>query len=169
MRKYLILLVVFGLSGISFLHRASAGSATLSLSPTAQTVGLNQTFTVNVNLDTAGGRVDGVDIYSLHFSPSVLQVVQVLPGNLFANTVVNSVNNSTGVISFAQTSAGGTYFSGSGVLAQITFRSMARGSSNVTFDFTPGSTTDTNVTYQGIDQLSAVTNAKYTVTRNRKH
>lgn len=150
----------------------AAGLATLALSPVSNTIALNQTFTVNLTLNTGGGQVDGVDVYALNFSPSVLQVVdsnsgaagvQIAPGSLLVNTAINSVDNTAGKILFSQSTTGGTSFTGSGTIATITFKAIGAGTSPVTFDFTANNTSDTNVAYQGVDQLSSVTNASFTV------
>ncbi|TSC75295.1 MAG: cytochrome C family protein [Parcubacteria group bacterium Gr01-1014_30] len=169
----LILASVLVFSGLFFFQVKAQTTATLALSPTSGSVAVNQTFTVNIALNTAGAPADGVDIYMLRFNPSVLQVVdadsavtgvQIGAGTLMPNTVYNAANNTAGTIQFAQSASGGSSFTGSGTLATITFRGIAVGSSNVTFDFTLGSTTDTNVSYQGVDRLSQVTNGSYTVT-----
>ena len=174
-----LLLLLVGLV-ITATNQASAQTtATLALSPTSSTVAINQNFTVNINLNTAGAPVDGVDIYSLHFNPAILQVVdsntsltgiQITSGSLLLDangnpgTVINSADNTAGTIRFAQASAGGTSFTGSGVFATITFQGIVNGTSAVTFDFTAGNTSDTNVAYQGVDRLSSVTNASFTIT-----
>jgi hypothetical protein len=164
-------IAVFLVGKISNTAEAQA-TATLTLSPTSASVAVNQTFTVNVNLNTAGAPVDGVDIYMLRFNPTVLQVVdsnggvagiQIAPGALMSNTAINTVDNSAGTIQFSQSTSGGSSFTGSGVLATITFRGNAGGSSTVNFDFSVGSTSDTNAAYQGVDRLSSVTNANFTV------
>ena len=150
----------------------AAGTATISMSPTSASVGVNQTFTANIILNTGGNPADGVDIYSLRFNPAVLQVndsdgvaagTQIAPGALMPNTIFNTVDNTNGTIQFAQSTTGGTSFTGSGTLATITFRGIAGGTSTANFDFTLGSTSDTNVSFQGVDQLASVTNANYTV------
>jgi hypothetical protein len=148
-------------------------TATLSLSPTSTSIGVNQNFNVNINLATGGNTIDGVDIYSLRFNPAILQVVdsnvsfggvQIAPGSLMNNTVINTVNNSAGTIQFSQSTPGGTSYSeAGGVLATITFRGIASGMSSVDFDFTLGNTNDTNVAYQGVDKLGSVVGGNYTV------
>ncbi|MBI5530202.1 MAG: fibronectin type III domain-containing protein [Candidatus Doudnabacteria bacterium] len=177
MKKTYFLKVLFatGLvcAGALFLP-AAAKAATLSLSPTSNSVTVGSTFTVNINLDTTSQSVYGVDIYSLHFNPSILQVVdsdgatagvQITAGTLMPNNQYNTVDNTNGIIQFSQTSATtGSNYTGSGVLATITFRGAATGSSAVTFDFTLNSTTDTNVASLYSDVLTAVTNGNYTVT-----
>ncbi len=164
-----------GFFGVLFFIAASAAqAATLAVSPTSNSVALGGTFTVNIVLDTTGQAIAGADIYSLHFNPAVLQVVdadastagvQITAGSLMPNNQYNFVDNANGVIQFSQTpAAGGTNFTGTGNLASITFSAIGAGTSNLNFDFTPGSTIDTNVAVLYSDALTAVTNGSYTVT-----
>src|SRR3989344_7677482 len=54
-----------------------AATLTLSSSPT---VTVNDTFTINISLNTKGQNVYGVDINRLRFDPSLLQVVDADSG-----------------------------------------------------------------------------------------
>jgi len=149
-----------------------ASASTLAISPTSNALTVGSTTTATIMLDTTGQAIYGVDIYSLHFNPAVLQVVdadgatagiQIAPGTLMASTQYNSVNNAAGTIQFSQTpSTGASNFTGSGILATITFQAIASGTSNLTFDFTPGSTVDCNVAGLYTDLLTSVTNGVYT-------
>ncbi len=145
-------------------------AATLILSPASKSVTVGQTITVDILLDTQGAGIDGVDVYSLHYNSSILEVVdansgtsgiQITPGSLLPITLTNTVSN--GIIQFSQVSSGGTSYTGSGKLATITFKGLSNGTSAVTFDFAPGSTSDSNVAGGGQDKLSSVGNGSYTV------
>lgn len=149
-----------------------ASAATLSVSPSTQTVGVGDTFTVSVRLDTQGSSIDGVDLRYLNFNPSILQVVdantstagvQIAQGSLMPLTLLNSVDAGAGRVAFSQVVAGGTKYSGSGTLASITFKALAAGTAAVTFSYTPGNTTDSNIAASGGDILNAVINGSYTV------
>lgn len=146
--------------------------ATLSLTPQTNSVKLGDTFSVDIILDTKAGAIDGVDIYGLHYDPTILKViddlpnqrgVQILPGKIIPNSAVNIVEESTGTIKLGQLSAGGENFTGRGVLATIHFKAVGLGSSYLKFDFNRGSTIDTNVAHRGKDKLSSVVDAIYTV------
>jgi hypothetical protein len=156
-----------------FAFTKAASAATLTLSPASGTYNANDNFTVNVNLDTTGQAIDGVDLFYLKFNPSILQVVdangsasgvQITPGSLLPQTLSNTADNSTGKITFSQVTTGGTTYTGSGILASITFKAAFNGTSSLTFDFTPGSTADTNVAGGGVDKLTSVNSASFTVT-----
>jgi hypothetical protein len=155
------------------LMRSKAGPGpSLSVTPSSLTVQTGQSVAVDVMLDTTGLNVDGVDIVSLRFNPSVLQVVddnagvagvQATPGGLFPNTLVNSADNTTGIFMFSQLAAGGTQYNGSGKLVTLNFKSIAAGTSPITIDFVPGKTDDSNVAGAGVDALLLVANATVAV------
>lgn len=134
-------------------------NATMGLNPVHPLVNVNQTFPVTINIDTAGEPIDGADVASLHFNPASLQVVSITPGTLMPNTVANSFDNTLGKVQFSQVTAGGTSFTGTGVLATINFKALTSGSSNITIDFTLGATNDSNLAAVGVDRLGSVTNA----------
>ena len=156
--------------GVEIAH--SAGTS-LSISPATKTVASGQTFTANILLDTAGIAIDGVDIFSLHYNPLILQIqdadnstagVQITPGALLSQTLVNTVNNNNGTVQFSQVTTASTTFNGAGTLATITFKAIASGTSAVTIDFSPGSTSDSNVAGGGVERLTSVSNASFVVT-----
>lgn len=149
--------------------------ATLSFEPESQEFVVGDTFSVDIILDTAGNDVDGVDIYSLYYDPTLLEVVDNLPrqsgtqikaGSLISQnggSSGNSVNKTEGTILFSQPASGGQYFNGKGVLATIQFKALKPGDANLKFDFIPGSTVETNVVGHGIDLLSHVGEANFSI------
>lgn len=156
----------------SLLSVKDAFAATLSISPASLTVVNGQTFTVDIVLNTESVPIDGVDILSLHYNPTILQIqdsvssvsgVQITPGTLLALNLVNSINAVSGTVQFSQVAQGGNAFNGSGKLASITFKAVTAGTSQVTIDFTPGSVTDSNVGGGGLEKLTSVTNASFSV------
>lgn len=152
---------------------ASAFAATLSVSPSSGSYQTGNIITAQIMLTTQGAPIEGVDIRYLNYDPALLEVqdentsiagVQIAPGTLMPNTVANSVNTALGRIEFSQVISGNATFNGSGVLATTRFRVLAPGSASSTFNFTSGNTADTNVASGGIDVLTSVTNATYTLT-----
>lgn len=147
-------------------------AATLSVSPSSQTINVGDTFSVAVNLDTQGKQIDGVDLRYLNYNPSILELedantsasgVQIVPGSLMPMTLANSANTTLGKITFSQVAAGGNKYIGSGTLATLTFKAVSLGVANITFNYTSGNTTDSNVASLGSDVLAAVINGSYTV------
>lgn len=170
MKKFfLVLSLMFVL--LSFVKVASA--ATLTLSPSSGSYTAGQIFTVDVNLDTAGQAIDGLDLYFLRYNSSILEVqdsnssisgIQIKAGALMAQTLTNTVDPANGKITFSQVTSSGTTYNGSGKLATISFKAIANGTSAVAFDFTLGKTSDTNVAGGGTDKLTSVSNASFSVT-----
>lgn len=168
------LLIALGVAGV-WVVPAFASAATLSLSPSSGTQAAGSTFEVKILLNTENATTSGTDAY-IRFDPNVLQVVdansssegvQILPGSLYSQTSYNVTDNSAGKISFSGSKSGGSPgYSGSGTLATITFQALKEASATeVTFDFTSGSTTDSNVIDQSSsdDVLSSVANASYVI------
>lgn len=152
--------------------------ATLTLSPSTSSVPVGSTLTVSILLNTGGQLAYGVDVNRLHFNPNVLRVVdadsvtagvQIALGSLMSMTIINSVDNVGGTIQFSQVpwdqvNGKPTAFNGSGVLATVTFQVIAVGTSNISFDFTLGSSIDCNVAGSGADLLSSASGGSYTGT-----
>jgi hypothetical protein len=159
---------VFNTVTLEFRERSSA----LALEPKSKDVNVGDVFPVEIILDSQDKPVDGVDVYALHYDPTILTVVddnttrtgvQITPGNVMEINAVNNVDSKTGTIKFSQAASGGTSFTGKGTLATIHFKAVAKGSTYLKFDFTLGNTRDTNVAFAGRDQLANVVDGLYTV------
>lgn len=159
--------------GLVLVAPGLASAATLSFSPTSGSYASGDTFDVKINLDTESQAPTSTDVIA-RFDPSVLQVVdsvtgttgvQVLPGSLYSATTLNTVDNGTGTIKFSAANTGSSGYTGSGTLATITFRGLKEASTTaVTFTFTSGQTTDSNVSLSNSDLLTRVTDASFTIT-----
>ncbi len=145
----------------------------LTMEPQTRAAKVGETFKVDIILDTGANPVDGVDIYDLHYDPTILSVVddvatvegvQIMPGNLMAINALNTVDQATGTIRFSQAAIGGSNYNGEGVLASIHFKAVKKGSAYLKFDFDLGSTKDTNAAHGGRDRLLNVVDGLYTVT-----
>lgn len=151
---------------------SSKRGVTLYLDPQTGIITSGEQFKVDIILDTANGPIDGVDVYALHYDPSIIEVIddmpnqqgiQILPGTIIPANAANIVEESTGMIKFSQITFGGTTFMGKGVLATIHFRAIKAGTAYLKFDFSKGSTIDTNAAYGGKDQLARVIDATYII------
>jgi hypothetical protein len=149
-------------------------TSVISLDPQTKTVSLGDTFAANIVLDTGGGQIDGVDIYALHYDPTILSVIddlpnqkgtQIQPGNVFPYNAANIVDSSTGTIKFSQVAAGGTTYTGKGTVATIHFKAIGAGTTYLKFDFNKGSTVQTNAAHRGKNDLTNVVDAIYSVTK----
>ncbi|OGD56833.1 hypothetical protein A2V71_00965 [Candidatus Berkelbacteria bacterium RBG_13_40_8] len=149
--------------------------ATLSLVPSSGDFKVGQTFDVQIKVDTSQKVIDGVDIYFLNYDPKALGVVdssdqegtQIKAGSILPIVPYNIVDTQKGQIAFSAIVGGGNQgFSGSGLLATITFKVLAPSSSSkVYFDSTAGVTTDSNIVERGSAQeiLGTVINGDYTL------
>lgn len=164
---------VVGLGDPGIQLRFPAG-AVLALDPQTQTLKTGQTFAINIMLNTGDKPIDGVDIYSLHYDPSLLQVVddnpgqkgtQITPGKILPLNAANMVDDKLGLIKFGQVAKGGTSYTGTGVLATIHFRAVNSGTAFLKFDFSQGSTIDSNAAYRGQDKLARVVDGIYTISK----
>lgn len=148
-------------------------AATLSLSPSTSTVNVGDKLNVAIILNTDSQTISGVDaklrfdkaVFAVEDSSSSQTGVQIQAGTLLSTVAFNSVSNSDGTISFSAAKTGGSSgYTGTGTLATITLRALtASTGSPVTFDFTSGSTTDSNISTGTSDVLTAVTNGNYVV------
>jgi hypothetical protein len=146
--------------------------AQLSLNPQTKTIKSGETFAVDIILNTSDKQIDGVDIYSLHYDPSLMEVIddmpdqsgiQIKPGTILEVNAANIVEPKNGSIKFSQVTTGGSHYVGSGVLATIHFKALTSGTAYLKFDFIRGETTDSNAAYHGKDQLSQVVDGIYTI------
>lgn len=139
---------------------STTGTPSLALSPSTQTVSVGGKFDVQLMLDTAGASIDGVDIYQLHFDPTLLKLTDT-PGTLMPITAYNKVG--TGTLGFSQITAGGTKYNGSGTLLTLHFTALKAGTANVTVDFDPNVLNKSNIAFAGKNLLKQVVNGKYTI------
>ena len=144
-------------------HPASAGPGTISLSPASGSYRMNQTFTVNVQGDSAGYLLDGSDLV-VHYDPTVLKVTSLTAGTMFAATPALDNNPATGEINISLVANQNQPVAVSGTLATIQFQVVGSGQTNVTLDFNSNSDAHTNMVQDGtVSQvLGSVYSASFT-------
>ncbi len=145
-----------------FLPTKVWAAATLSFSPATKTVLVNDTFNVDVILNTGGSETDGADVI-VRYDGNKLSLISAVLGDLYANKLTSDTSVA-GKITLRATSSENASFNGTGTFATLTFKAIAAGTANLYFDFTSGATTDSNVAYQGSDILGSTSNASYTIT-----
>ena len=160
--KLIFVLLIISLGGLFVTVSSAMAAASLSLSPASKSAAVNESFTVEVKLDTKGAETDATDAIILYDAVK-LTVTSATLGALYANKLEENTNISGKVILRATSSATSSY-SGSGTFASIVFKALETGEANVSFEFTSGSTTDSNVASSGVDILGSVANATYTIT-----
>jgi hypothetical protein len=128
----------------------AAQAATFSLSPASGST-VSGTFTVTLGLaDLAGKEVSGVDVY-LNYEPSKLEAVSVSHSSgIFTSYPLETIDSSGGQIAVGASASAFSPVTTTGTIATISFRALAiSGSTTLSFDYTAGSTTDSNITEAG--------------------
>ena len=145
------------------------GGPSLGLVPSSGTFA-GETFNVAITLDTVSQIADRVEAV-ISYNNQLFEVedaepdtagTQITSGSLFDRVLTNEV--SEGKISYSAGSQGSP-FNGQGTLATVSFKGLQSGTAGVVFDFTPGSTSDSNIIEQGTggDILESVTNGSYQI------
>lgn len=142
----------------------SEASSTLSLSSSKTSLKVGETVTVSIDVSSPVAT-DGLDVIML-YNPKLLSVVtgaNKLPvnlGSLYSDYPLNRVDEAAGrvAVSGITSKVGGVV--AKGTLGTVNFTAKAPGKVKIAFDFTPGSTTDSNIieTKTAKDVLGGVNN-----------
>jgi hypothetical protein len=162
-KKLIILFLLF--LPLTNLAYAQTNSATLSISPASPSVNINSEFNVQIILNTGGESVNAVDA-RLNFDTARLTVVSITPGSLFATYPLQTHSGNLITISGIDSTFNTPYSGNNGVFATIRFRAIQSGTPTpITFEYTNGSTTDSNIvsSTSANDILQSVTNANVTI------
>lgn len=127
-RKYFIFLFLIFLSLVS-VGRVEAAS--LRFGTTTVSTNANQTFTTDVVVDAGTDQITSSDIWVV-YDPAFLEAQTVTSGTFFpavTNNITSGKVSITGLIVDP-----GTYKTGNGVIATVTFKGLKNGNTNVTFD-----------------------------------
>jgi len=157
--------------------------ATLALTSDATEYAKGDTIQALVSLITKNRKTPGADIV-LSYDPAFLQLVQIdgakpsvtkgqvrVNPELYLNTTGSgfdtfpfmSVDYSKSIISFAALKLPLKEFQGNGDVASLRFKAIAQGATAIKVVFENGSTTDSNVAFNGRDILTAVTDLSLTI------
>ena len=114
-----------------FFSAQSSFAALLKFDKTTVSSSVNQTFTMDVTVDAGTDQVTSSDIWVI-YDPAYLTASSVTSGTYFpavTNNITSGKVSITGLIVDP-----GTYKTGVGVVATITFKSLKNGTTNLTFD-----------------------------------
>lgn len=145
--------------------KAAEQTASLSLVPAGGDYTFSPTITIPVGivLDSAGKSVDGVDVI-IGFDPAKVQITgnKITPGTLFEEAPQNTVDNKLGQIRFSALTFKPKPVSG--IVGTFSVKPLIKGEIDLTFQFLPGATTDSNIAEHGTakDVLGRVGNGRYT-------
>jgi LPXTG-motif cell wall-anchored protein len=141
----------------------AARAATFSLSPATQVVTVGDEFQVAVMIDTEDEAVVGADAI-INYDGLKLQATEASLGSLFSVKTTEDASSSGKIIFQAEGATATETFTGTGTFATITFKALAAGVVTVTFDFSQGAETDSNIYNSGnVDVLTTASSGTYTV------
>ncbi len=155
-----VLVLSFALCALRF-PKGVFAAAYLSLSPTAQSVEVGESFDVDVVLNTGNSNTDAADVI-INYDSAKLTLTAATLNDLYDNRLVSNTSV-VGKVTLRATASAGNYFNGTGTFATLSFTGKAIGTASVSFDFSASSTTDSNVAYSGSDILGSVANGSYQV------
>ena len=156
------ILILLAATAVLFTKVNSAhAAASLRLEPELKYISIGETLELEIIMNTDGEQAAGGDVI-ITYDPEVVSVVDLLPGKLFSDYPSATFDNVAGVAKLSGIVASiSELFTGEGVFGRIIVQGKKAGSTELTFDFTPGSTTDSNiaVTYGSGDILAKVSQA----------
>jgi hypothetical protein len=141
--------------------------AKITLNASSPIMKLGQRNPVKLRIDTGGHTINGADIV-INYDPGILKLSKdsIETGSVFAEFPLIDVATSSGTIRISGTSsANGVGFSGINSLATLIFTAIAPGKSDLSIDYVPGSTTDSNLIESSTSQdiIEKVENTTITV------
>jgi len=156
-KLFIITLSIFG----SFLLISSKSyAATLSISPASGEV--SGTFDSIIYVDPEGASISGVDAV-IKYNPSFLEV-QLIQDGSFEQYLKKNINKTTGTIEISAYNSSALITTRTAV-ATVSFKVIGvSGEADLSFDFTPGATDDSNVAAGDQDVLSSAVGALYSMT-----
>lgn len=129
----------------SFPKLAFGAGASLLFNPQEKNVGRGTQFDINIDIDTAGESVGGAGA-KVSFDPTKVNIISITPGTVFTDYPAATFDNTTGKLNVSGIVGSPTdLYSGKGVFATIKIVGLTPGTAQVTFEFVPGDTTDSNI------------------------
>ncbi|MEK7078742.1 MAG: cohesin domain-containing protein [Patescibacteria group bacterium] len=127
--KYIISLIL--LTGIYFFSAQSTFAAFLKFDKTTVSSQATQTFTVDVTVDAGTDQITSTDIWVV-YDPAYLEAQTVTNGTFFPAVTSNITSGKVSITGLIVDP--GTYKTGTGVVATVTFKSLLNGTSSISFD-----------------------------------
>lgn len=143
------------------------GGAKLALIADKKDFQVGETVPVNIRVFTGGYLADGVDVI-LKYDPDKLfaDSSSIVAGNILGSYPLKVIDQKSGVVKIsAISSSSGDGFNGLGNFATINFKALTAGASDLSINFSAGSTTESNIIKQNdaTDILDSVNGAKINI------
>jgi hypothetical protein len=156
-----LILTTLTLIWLAFAQPALASS--LTLSPSVTNTQVNQQFNLSLTLNPQNQLIVGTDII-LIFDPAIIKPISVINTGHIRSTPAIRLTDTPGQLKFSLANPYGVYTTTPGTIATLTFEALKTGQTNLSFQFTPGNTRDTNIVSQNAtDTLTTTNQAKITV------
>lgn len=130
-RLFSIIFVTFFFIYSPLFFQNAVEAAYLKFNTTTVTTNVNQTFTIEVIVDAGTDQITSTDIWVI-YDPVALEAQSVSSGTFFPAVTHNITSGKVSITGLIVDP--GTYKTGSGTVATITFKSLKTGTSNLSFD-----------------------------------
>jgi hypothetical protein len=119
-------------------------------------------------LEAKNRKIAGVDIV-ITYDPLFVAIDDIEVTDVFETVALKKIDAENGRIYLSLIARGGGYIAGNHALATIVWHPLVEGGTSFAFDYTPGSTEDTNAAEfaTGNDILTSVVNARYAILKGQ--
>ncbi len=161
MKKLTAVLFSLILSLFSAAPALAVGNATLDLSPLTAAKKVDNLFSVEIRVNTAGEAVNTIKAY-LTFDPNVLEVLSIsTSGSVATIFTENEPDNLNGTIHITGAASGNGYTGTNGLVATLNLRAKQAGTSTLTF--TSDSRVISSTDSTDVLNFTALKNGSYTI------
>lgn len=123
---------------------------------------VGQTTNLDIVADPQGNRIVGIDIM-FSFDPKKIEIVGISKTDIFSELLGLRIDNLTGRARFSVVNSRGKYLEQQANIAVVSARLKESGESEISFEFEPGKTQDTNmVSHESQDVLASATGTSLT-------
>lgn len=147
MKKYFLTTIV---GVIAFILMATVSTAyaagTLIFDPSSTDVAVDQTFTIDVNIDAGTDQIASTDVY-IDFDEEFLELDTVTDGDYFPDVSNQPLTGRLYIAGLMQKP--GEYKEGTGNVAKVTFKAIAQGSTSISFDCDTAQTESSKIIVTG--------------------
>ncbi len=138
---------------VCFLLPISARAASLKFDTGTVTVSPNNTFTINAVVDAGSDQITSTDMWIV-YDPAFLQAQSASPSSFFP-AVTNNISSGRIYIAGLITSPG-TYETGSGPVATITFKALQNGTTTISYDCRTDVSNSSKVIKNAVDPINVI-------------
>lgn len=152
--KYISPFVHLSLAILLFLFLApSAHAGSLRFDKGAVTVNVGDTFTVGAMVDAGGDQITSTDMWIV-YDPALLEAQAASPSSFFP-AVTNNITSGKVYVAGLITDPG-AYKTGSGVVANITFKALKNGTATISYDCRTDVSNSSKIIKNSVDTTNVI-------------